>query len=55
VLAVDPKAKRIGLSMKALMGPPSGPPRPAGARPPQKPQPTMDDKLSALAAKWKSR
>jgi uncharacterized protein len=50
VLTVDPKAKRIGLSMKALMGPPARP-----ERRPQPPQQTMDDKLSALASKWKSR
>ena len=52
VLAVDPKTKRIGLSMKALMGP-----APAVVQKQQqaKPKPTMDDKLSALASKWKSR
>ena len=58
VLTVDLKAKRIALSMKALMAPPAGPPRVPGSRPerkPQPPQPTMDDKLSLLASKWKSR
>ncbi|MFN7920510.1 MAG: Tex family protein [Bryobacteraceae bacterium] len=58
VLAVDPKAKRIGLSMKALMGPAPQQGRPAGGprqeRGPR-PQATMDDKLAALASKWKSR
>ncbi len=58
VLTVDLKAKRIALSMKALMAPPAGPARAPGSRPerkPQPPQPTMDDKLSLLASKWKSR
>ncbi len=58
VLTVDLKAKRIALSMKALMAPPAGPARAPGTRPerkPQPPQPTMDDKLSLLASKWKSR
>ncbi len=59
VLSADPKAKRIALSMKALMGPApqrpngprQGPPRPPAA----KPAPSMDDKLAALQSKWKSR
>ena len=58
VLTVDTKAKRIALSMKALMAPAAAPGRVPGSRPerkPQPPQPTMDDKLSLLASKWKSR
>jgi uncharacterized protein len=51
VLTVDTKAKRIGLSIKALSSPA---PRPA-AKPAPKPQPTMDEKLLALSTKWKVR
>jgi len=51
VLSADAKTKRIGLSMKALMGPAQGPPR----RPEPKPQQSLDDKLSALSSKWKVR
>jgi uncharacterized protein len=60
VLAVDPKSKRIGLSMKALMAPAGG----GGPRPPRGPQhqpqdrrppATVEDKLALLASKWKSR
>jgi uncharacterized protein len=54
VLSADPKAKRIALSMKALMGPaPARQGRPAP--PPAKPAPSMNDKLAALQTKWKSR
>ena len=52
VLAVDLKAKRIALSIKALE------PRPkaaAGGRPPQRDQPSMQDKLAALSSKFKTR
>ena len=51
VLTVDPKAKRIGLSMKALMAPAGRPPQQRQ----QPPKPSMDDKLSMLANKWRSR
>ena len=44
VLSADARTKRISLSMKALMG---------AAPKPQKP--SMDDKLAALADRWKSR
>ena len=54
VLAVDPKSKRIGLSMKALMAPAGGP-RPPQRQPERRPQPTVEDKLALLASKWKSR
>jgi uncharacterized protein len=50
VLSVDPKAKRIALSMKALMGP-----SPAPNRRPQPAQKDVADQLSALASKWKVR
>ena len=55
VLTVDAKAKRIGLSIKALMAP-SGGGRPAPRQ--QKPAPSplsMEQKLAALNSKWKSR
>jgi uncharacterized protein len=52
VLSVDLKAKRIALSLKALMAPaPDRGPR----RPPAPKQITVDDKISALANKWKMR
>ena len=52
VLSVDPKIKRIALSIKALQGPPVRTPRP-----PQKPQapPNLDDKIASLSSKWKVR
>jgi uncharacterized protein len=54
VLSVDAKAKRIALSMKALMEPAGRPAqKPAKAAP--KPAPTMDEKLAALSNKWKTR
>ena len=61
VLSVDLKAKRIALSIKQLTAPS---PRPMGKheklaarhdKPTPKPQPTMDEKLAALSAKWKVR
>jgi protein Tex len=52
VLNADPKSRRIALSMKALATPAGKSPR---ERPPQKPQPTLDDKLAALANRWKPR
>lgn len=51
VMNVDLKAKRIALSMKALMSPAPRPPR----RPEQRPAPSVDDKLAALSSKWKVR
>ncbi len=47
VLSADAKTKRIALSMKT-----PGATKPA---PPPKPQPNMDDKLAALADRWKKR
>jgi protein Tex len=49
VLSVDAKTKRIALSMKALQGPAQRPQRVVA----QKPEVTLDDKLSMLATKWK--
>ena len=52
VLSADAKTKRIALSMKTPGGKkPVPPPKPQAA----KPQPTMDDKLAALADRWKKR
>ena len=50
VMNADPKAKRIALSMKALE---AAAPKPKGK--PQPPAPTMEDKLAALANKFKVR
>jgi uncharacterized protein len=50
VLNADPKTKRIGLSMKALAGPPPAP-RPVERRA----KPDADTQLAALANKWKVR
>ena len=47
VMSADPKAKRIGLSMKALEA------APAPRKP--KPTPSMEEKLAALANKFKVR
>jgi protein Tex len=52
VLSTDAKTKRIALSMKALQ---NAPPRPAQQQPKQKPQPTLDEKLTLLSTKWRVR
>ncbi len=63
VMSFDAKAKRIGLSIKALEAAPnvkikhgSQPQRPQRQQqptaPPPKPKPSMDDKIAALAAKF---
>ena len=53
VLSVDLKAKRIAISMKALMGPAQGSQKPTQPRPQPAPQPSMNDKLAMLSTKWK--
>jgi uncharacterized protein len=61
VLSVDMKAKRIALSIKQLSAPsprPAAKPEKAAARPEKPtagPQPTINEKLAALSAKWKVR
>jgi protein Tex len=57
VLSADPNTKRIALSMKTPGSKPSkdAGPRPKQPVPPPKPQPTMEDKLAALADRWKKR
>ena len=57
VLSADAKTKRIALSMKTpgakpAQGAEAQPKKPA---PSPKPQPTMDDKVAALADRWKKR
>jgi uncharacterized protein len=53
ILTVDAKTKRIGLSIKALLSPVAAAPRPQRATP-RAPEPaSMNDKLAALAGKWR--
>lgn len=53
VLSADPKAKRIGLSIKQLQAPA---PRPKQDKAPvRKPQPTMQEKLAMLEDKFRKR
>jgi protein Tex len=49
VLTVDVKSKRIALSIKALAAPQSRAPRPSSL----KSEPSYQEKLTALSAKWK--
>ena len=53
VVNADAKAKRIGLSMKALLAP--GQKQVPAPRPPAPPAPNLADKLSGLQGKWKVR
>ncbi len=59
VLSADAKTKRIALSMKTPGSKPAPQNKPAPVQnkpaPPAKPQPSMDDKLAALADRWKRR
>jgi len=55
VLSADAKTKRIALSMKALQEPVQRQNGRKVKEAPQKPQPTLDDKLSMLSSKWKVR
>jgi len=52
VLSADAKTKRIALSIKALTAKPSGTKNPPKA---EKPALSMDDRLAALANRWKGR
>ena len=54
VMSVDPKAKRIALSMKALEPAPAEPKR-KHFRPPPPAKPTLDDAVAKLADKFKRR
>jgi uncharacterized protein len=55
VMSVDTKTKRIALSMKTPGG--ASRPQQQAKRPaaPPPPKPSMDDKLAALADRWKRR
>ena len=55
VLSADTKTKRIALSMKTKPEPGGTPKHHAKPAPAPKPQPSMDDKLAALADRWKRR
>lgn len=57
VLSADVKTKRIALSMKALMegGSKAQGAKPQAQKPAQKPELSSEDKLAALASKWKVR
>jgi protein Tex len=55
VMAVDLKAKRIALSIKALEPKPAGGGRPQPQQRQQPPQPSMQDKLAALSGKFRTR
>lgn len=50
VLSADAKAKRIGLSIKALMAPAAAPAKPATKRPA-----TLEQQLASLSNKWRVR
>ena len=52
VLSVDARAMRIGLSMKALLGPAPGP---RAKKPGPTAPATFEEKLAALSAKWSGR
>jgi uncharacterized protein len=57
VLSADVKTKRIALSIKALMEatPKTQHSRPQPPKPAEKPQLSVDQKLSMLSSKWKAR
>jgi uncharacterized protein len=61
VLSADVKTRRIALSMKALEAAPQAaarkpqPPKPQPPKPIEKPQLSVDQKLSMLSSKWKVR
>jgi uncharacterized protein len=55
VLSVDTKAKRIGLSLKALEAPRERPAPPAKIAPPSRPEKSMEDKVAALADRFRRR
>jgi uncharacterized protein len=55
VLAADPKAKRIALSMKALEPAPPEPKRKNFQKPQPTKQPSLQDQLSSLSSKFKVR
>jgi protein Tex len=50
VLSMDPKTKRITLSIKAMQDPPAKPQQ----KPRPKPQLTLEEQLAVLSSKWKT-
>jgi uncharacterized protein len=55
VLSADAKTKRIALSIKALQEPAPKQQRQQAPKPAEKPQMSVDQKLSMLSSKWKVR
>ncbi len=55
VLTADPKAKRIGLSIKQLEGPIRREQRPPAPNKVEPPKPSMEDKLAMLSSKFRTR
>ena len=59
VLSADPKTRRISLSVKALREPPAKRPRgqekKSKPKAQPKPEPTFEEQVAVLAAKWKTR
>jgi uncharacterized protein len=57
VLSADAKTKRIALSIKALLetAPKTQARKPQAPKPPEKPQLSVEQKLSMLSSKWKVR
>jgi len=53
ILTVDAKTKRIGLSIKALLSPVAATPRPRPATARTSEPASINDKLAALAGKWR--
>ena len=53
VISADTKSKRIALTMKSQGGRPAGPAKKAAPAP--KPQLSMEDKIAALADRWKRK
>jgi protein Tex len=53
VLSADLKTKRIALSIKALMAPAQGGPKPKQQAKQAPPQPSLNDKIAMLSTKWK--
>lgn len=54
VLSADPKTKRIALSIKALQAPTAPPPRRPEKKAPEK-KPSLDDQISRLADRFRTR
>jgi uncharacterized protein len=55
VLSADAKTKRIALSIKALQEPPAKPTPRQQPKAQTRTEPTLEDKIALLAAKWKTR